>query len=132
MAVNDTVSDLITTIRNGQGARMAYVVVPASNLRKGVLTVLSEEGYIRGYTDEKSERGLPQFKVELKYYEGQPVIQKIEKISKPGRRVYSQVGKLPRYYNGLGITILSTSKGVLSDNQARQQQVGGEILCRVF
>lgn len=132
MAVNDSVSDLITTIRNGQGARMAYVQVPASNLRKGVLAVLTEEGYIRGYTDEKSARGLPEFKVELKYYEGQPVIQKIEKISKPGRRVYSQVGKLPRYYNGLGITILSTSKGVLSDTQARQQQVGGEILCRVF
>lgn len=132
MAVNDTIADMLAAIKNGQGARMAYVQIPASKLRGNVLNVLAEEGYIRGFTAEKSERGLPQFKVELKYYEGQPVIQKLRKVSTPGRRVYKAVSDLQRYYNGLGVTILSTSKGVMSDTKARQEQVGGEVLCQVF
>lgn len=132
MSVNDTIADMLSAIRNGQSARLAYVQIPDSRLRRSVLDVLVEEGYLRGYTQEKNERGLPEVKVELKYHEGLPVIQKIEKVSTPGRRVYTSIDKLKEFFNGLGITILSTSKGVMADYKARQQQVGGEILCRVF
>lgn len=132
MSVNDSIADMLAAIRNGQSARLAYVQIPASRLRRSVLDVLVEEGYLRGYTDEKSERGLPQLKVELKYHEGLPVIQKMEKVSTPGRRVYTSIGDLKQFFNGLGVTILSTSKGVMADYKARQNAVGGEILCRVF
>lgn len=132
MAVNDSIADMLASIRNGQGARLAYIQIPASRLRASVLDVLVEEGYLRGYTAEKSERGLPQFKVELKYHEGLPVIQKMEKVSTPGRRVYTSIRELKQFFNGLGITILSTSKGVMADYKARQNAVGGEILCRIF
>ena len=132
MSVNDSIADMLAAIRNGQSARLAYVQIPASRLRRSVLDVLVEEGYLRGYADEQTERGLPQLKVELKYHEGLPVIQKVEKVSTPGRRVYTSSGELKQFFNGLGITILSTSKGVMADYKARQQSVGGEILCRVF
>jgi small subunit ribosomal protein S8 len=132
MAVNDTIADMLSAIRNGQSARLAYVQIPASRQRKAVLDVLVEEGYLRGYADEKSERGLPQLKVELKYHDGLPVIQKLDKVSTPGRRAYTSIADLKQFFNGLGITILSTSKGVMADYKARQQLVGGEILCRVF
>ena len=132
MSVNDSIAYMLAAIRNGQSARLAYVQIPASRLRRSVLDVLVEEGYLRGYADEQTERGLPQLKVELKYHEGLPVIQKVEKVSTPGRRVYTSIGELKQFFNGLGITILSTSKGVMADYKARQQSVGGEILCRVF
>jgi small subunit ribosomal protein S8 len=132
MSVNDSIADMLAAIRNGQSARLAYVQIPASRLRRSVLDVLVEEGYLRGYADEQTERGLPQLKVELKYHDGLPVIQKVEKVSTPGRRVYTSIGELKQFFNGLGITILSTSKGVMADYKARQQSVGGEILCRVF
>ena len=132
MAVNDSIADMLSAIRNGQSARLAYIQIPASRLRRSVLDVLVEEGYLRGYADEQTERGLPQLKVELKYHEGMPVIQKVEKVSTPGRRVYTSIRELKQFFNGLGITILSTSKGVMADYKARQQSLGGEILCRVF
>ena len=105
---------------------------PASNFRANVLDVLKREGYIRGFTREQVRPGIAELKIELKYVDGEPVIREISRVSKPGRRVYSKIGDLPRIYNGLGISILSTPRGVLSDNEARAQKVGGEVLCRVF
>ncbi len=130
--MSDPIADMITRIRNGQRARKASVVSPASILRGSVLDVLKREGYIRGYQPGTSDDGKPTFEIELKYNEGQPVIEEISRVSRPGRRVYSGIKDLPRVYNGLGISILSTSRGVLSDLEARQQNVGGEVLCRVF
>ncbi len=111
--------------------KMSKVVTPASSLRKRVLDVLTAEGYIRGYASVDAE-GRSEFEIELKYYDGQPVIRTIERVSKPGRRVYASVKNLPRVANGLGVSILSTPKGVMADHEAREQNVGGEILCRVF
>ncbi len=132
MSLSDPLGDMLTRIRNGQRARMASVESPASKLRTNVLEVLKREGYIRGYSQEEVRPGIAQLKIELKYHEGEPVIKQISRISKPGRRVYSKIKDLPRYYNGLGIQILSTPRGVMSDNEARAQNVGGEVLCRVF
>ena len=132
MSVNDSIADMLAAVRNGQNARLAYVQIPASRLRRSVLDVLVKEGYLRGYSDEKSARGLPELKVELKYHDGLPVIQKMEKVSTPGRRVYTSIRDLKQFFNGLGVTILSTSKVVMADSEARQQSVGGEVLCRVF
>lgn len=131
MNLNDPLGDLLTRIRNGQRANLAVVTSPASKLRSNVLDVLQREGYIRGYSLDANE-GKPEVKVELKYFEGKPVIQKIDRISKPGRRVYTAIKDLPKYYNGLGISIISTPKGVMSDKEARAANLGGEILCRVF
>jgi small subunit ribosomal protein S8 len=131
MAINDPLGDLITRIRNGQRARKDSVLTPASKLRARVLDVLQREGYIRGYSDE-AVGGHPGIRIELKYFEGQPAIQHVARISKPGRRVYSGAQELPRVRNGLGITIVSTPKGVLSDAEAREQNVGGEVLAEVF
>jgi small subunit ribosomal protein S8 len=131
MSMNDPLGDLLTRIRNGQKARMSSVTSPASRLRANVLDVLKREGYIRNFTLDGAKPG-GEITVELKYHEGEPVIHEINRISKPGRRVYSRISDLPRYYNGLGISILSTPRGVLSDAEARAQNVGGEILCRVF
>ena len=131
MAINDPLGDLITRIRNGQRARKDSVLTPASKLRARVLDVLQREGYIRGYSDEPVG-GHPGIRIELKYFEGQPAIQHVARISKPGRRVYSGAQELPRVRNGLGITIVSTPKGVLSDAEAREQNVGGEVLAEVF
>ncbi len=133
MTMSDPVADLLTRIRNGQRANKSSVLSPVSKLRGNVLEVLKSEGYIRAYEirkDGESEMG--SFKIELKYHEGKPVIHEISRVSRPGRRVYSKIKDLPRYYGGLGIAILSTPRGVMSDTQARQANVGGEILCRVF
>jgi small subunit ribosomal protein S8 len=132
MSMNDPLSDLLTRIRNGQAARLSEVKSPASKLRSNVLEVLKREGYIRDYSVKRQDNGVAELNVELKYSEGQPVIKEITRVSKPGRRVYTQIKDVPRVYNGLGISILSTPRGVLSDKEARDANVGGEILCRVF
>jgi small subunit ribosomal protein S8 len=131
MAVSDPLGDMLTRIRNGQRAGKAVVESPASRLRVNVLEVLKKEGYIRGFA-QTAEDGKAKLSIELKYYEGEPVIKAISRISKPGRRVYSAIKDLPTYRNGLGISILSTPRGVMSDNEARVANVGGEVLCRVF
>ena len=130
--INDPLGDMLTRIRNAQMRGKTSVRTPASNLRGRVLDVLREEGYVRGYSRADYEGGKAEFDIELKYSEGQPVIREISRVSKPGRRVYSSVKELPRVRNGLGIAILSTPKGVMSDAEARTQNVGGEILCQVF
>jgi len=129
MTMSDPLSDLLTRIRNGQRARRSTVSSPASKLRANVLEVLKREGYIRDFS--KAE-GVAELRIELKYHEGKPVIREISRVSKPGRRVYSKIKDLPKVYNGLGIAILSTPKGVMSDNEARAANLGGEVLCRVF
>jgi small subunit ribosomal protein S8 len=131
MSINDPLGDLLTRIRNGQRARKDSVVSPASKLRARVLDVLQREGYIRGYSEEELA-GHPGLRIELKYFEGQPAIQHVARISKPGRRVYSGANDLPRVRNGLGMSIVSTPRGVLSDAEARDQNVGGEVLAEVF
>ena len=131
MTVNDPIGDMLTRIRNGQQARKAVIASPASKLRERVLEVLQREGYIRGWS-KRDVDGHPQLDIELKYHEGEPVIRNIRRISTPGRRVYSGIKELPRVYNGLGISILSTPRGVMSDSEARAANVGGEVLCRVF
>jgi small subunit ribosomal protein S8 len=131
MAVTDPLGDMLTRIRNGQRARKDSVLTPASKLRVRVLDVLQREGYIRGYSEEQMgpAAGL---RIELKYFEGQPAIKHVARVSKPGRRVYSGSQELPKVRNGLGITIVSTPRGVLSDAEAREQNVGGEVLAEVF
>ena len=131
MAMTDPLGDMLTRIRNGQQARKDSILTPASKLRARVLDVLQREGYIRGYSEEQLGRA-PGIRIELKYFEGQPAIQHVSRVSKPGRRVYSGASELPRVRNGLGITIVSTPKGVLSDAEAREQNVGGEVLAEVF
>jgi small subunit ribosomal protein S8 len=132
MAMNDPLGDMLTRIRNAQMRRRPKVSTPASNMRGRVLDVLAEEGYIRGYTRVEQKGEIPEFEIELKYFNGQPAIREIERISKPGRRVYSPVKDLPTVANGLGVAILSTPKGVMSDAKAREENVGGEILCNIF
>lgn len=132
MMMTDPVGDMITRIRNAQMRRKGKVSTPASSLRGHVLDVLAAEGYIRGYARVDFESGLSEFEIELKYFDGEPVIRDIQRVSKPGRRVYTSVKTLPRVMNGLGVSILSTPKGVMSDHQARDENVGGEVLCRVF
>jgi len=130
--MTDPLGDMLTRIKNGQAARKDSVVTPASKLRVRVLEVLQREGYIRGFSSETLDGRHPALRIELKYFEGQPAIRELRRVSKPGRRVYSGVAGLPRVRNGLGITIVSTPRGVLSDAEARAQNVGGEILCQVF
>ncbi len=132
MTMSDPLGDMLTRIRNGQRVGKSTVICPASKLRENVLEVLKREGYIRGYSWADVRNGLSEFTIELKYAEGEPVIKEISRISTPGRRVYSKIKDLPRVYNGLGISILSTPRGVMSDAEAREANVGGEILCRVF
>ena len=132
MSMSDTLGDLLTRIRNGQLAHKSEVCSPASNLRMSVLEVLKREGFIRDYSKHNVRQGIEEIKVELKYHEGKPVIKEIFRVSKSGRRVYSKAKDLPKVYNGLGVSILSTSKGVMSDNEARAAGVGGEVLCTVF
>ncbi|MCW3836309.1 30S ribosomal protein S8 [Sphingomonas canadensis] len=131
MAVTDPLGDMLTRIRNGQRARKDSVLTPASKLRARVLDVLQREGYIRGYSQEQMGP-VAGIRIELKYFEGQPAIKHVARVSKPGRRVYSGSQELPRVRNGLGITIVSTPRGVLSDAEAREQNVGGEVLAEVF
>ncbi len=131
MALTDPLGDMLTRIRNGQRAKKDSVLSPASRLRARVLEVLQREGYIRGYSEDAT--GVhPQLRIELKYFEGEPAIKHVARVSKPGRRVYSGSKELPVTRNGLGITIVSTPKGVLSDAEARAQNVGGEVLAEVF
>lgn len=132
MSMSDPLGDMLTRIRNAQRSRHAACVSPASQLRANVLEALRREGYIRGFSSEELRPGISQLRIELKYNEGEPVIKEIHRVSKPGRRVYSKIKELPRHYAGLGTSILSTPRGVLSDAEARAANVGGEVLCRVF
>jgi len=132
MSMSDPLGDMLTRIRNGQSAGKSVVSSPASRLRANVLEVLKREGYIRDYSSVEVRAGISELKIELKYHEGTPVISQIQRVSRPGRRVYSGIKELKRVYNGLGISILSTPRGVLSDNEARDANVGGEVLCMVF
>ena len=130
--MTDPIGDMLTRIRNGQRARKTSVMAPASKLRSSVLDVLQREGYIRGYSQHEVRPGISEIKIELKYHDGDPVIRKINRVSTPGRRVYSKIKNLSTVYNGLGISILSTPMGVMSDTEARDANVGGEVLCQVF
>ncbi len=130
--ITDTIGDLITRIRNSQMARLKTTRSPFSKFRENVLKVLSSEGYIGGYTVANDDAGHKMLQIDLKYYNGKPVIAEIKRISKPGRRVYSAIKKLPYVRNGLGIHILSTNEGVMSDVEARKKSLGGEVLCSVF
>lgn len=132
MVMTDPLGDMLTRIRNGQRAGKAVVSAPASRYRATVLDVLQREGFIRGYSKVEHDGGKADFDIELKYFEGQPVIKRIQRVSKPGRRVYSSISTLPTVQNGLGVSILSTSRGVMSDIEARDASVGGEVLCTVF
>jgi small subunit ribosomal protein S8 len=132
MAISDPLADLLTRIRNGQSRGLTTVRSPHSKLRSNVLEVLQREGYIRGFSTAEVRAGISELTIELKYDEGTPVIQNIRRISKPGRRVYSKIKDLKPHRGGLGISILSTPNGVLSDHEARALNVGGEVLCEVF
>ena len=132
MALTDPIGDMLTRIRNAQMRRRDTVATPASTLRRRVLDVLKSEGFIRGYTEQKSGSGLDEFEIELKYSDNAPVIRTIERVSRPGRRVYASVQNIPSVANGLGVSIMSTPKGVMADHEAKSQNLGGEVLCRVF
>ncbi len=132
MSMTDPLGDMLTRIRNAQMRGKSKVSTPASNMRARVLEVLQAEGFIRGYSRVDYGSGKSELEIELKYFDGEPVIREIQRVSKPGRRVYTAVRDIPVIYNGLGISILSTPKGVMSDSQAREENVGGEVLCRVF
>ena len=130
--MNDPIGDMLTRIRNAQMRRKSTVLTPASKLRAWVLDVLQDEGYIRGYEKVTGENGHPAIEISLKYYEGTPVIRELKRVSKPGRRVYMSTNDIPQVRQGLGVSIVSTSKGVMSDQAARSANVGGEVLCTVF
>ena len=132
MSMNDPLSDMIARIKNAATRKRSKVSTPASKLRARVLDVLAGEGYIRGYSLVEKPGAFPEFEIELKYFDGEPVIAEIARVSKPGRRVYSSIADLKPIKNGLGISILSTPKGVMSDAAARDANVGGEVLCRVY
>ena len=132
MTMSDPLGDMLTRIRNGQRSRLQVVKSPGSKLRSNVLDVLQREGYIRGYQEQEKKPGILEVSIELKYFDGEPVIRHISRVSKPGRRVYSKIQDLTSVRNGLGISILSTPRGVMSDHEARAQNVGGEVLCQVF
>ncbi|MBN8999733.1 MAG: 30S ribosomal protein S8 [Rhizobiales bacterium] len=132
MTMTDPLGDMLTRIRNAQMRRQSKVSTPSSKLRENVLGVLQAEGYIRGFTTVDHGDGKGEIEIELKYFDGEPVIRTIERVSKPGRRVYASVKNIPRVKNGLGVSILSTPKGVMSDADAREHNVGGEVLCQVF
>lgn len=132
MPINDPLGDMLTRIRNAQLRRRPKTTTPASKLRERVLEVLRDEGYIRGFTTVEQKGAQAEIEIELKYNAGQPAIRDIKRVSKPGRRVYSAVRDIPTVANGLGVAILSTPKGVMSDWRAREENVGGEILCNVF
>jgi small subunit ribosomal protein S8 len=132
MSMNDPLVDMLTRIRNAQMRHKSTVRTPASKIRKWVLDVLQAEGYIRGYESATSANNLPEFEISLKYFDGQPVIRELRRISTPGRRVYTGVKEMPQVRQGLGVAIVSTPRGVMSDAQARSANVGGEVLCTVF
>jgi small subunit ribosomal protein S8 len=132
MTMSDPLADMIARIRNGQKARKPQVSVPAAKLHTAVLGVLKDEGYIRGFADKEVRKGVRETVVDLRYHEGQPAIREIERISSPGRRVYSGIKTLARPHGGLGVAIISTPQGVMSDSAARTKNVGGEVICRVY
>ena len=132
MTLTDPIGDMFTRIRNGQMRSLSFINIPSSNFRRNILEILKNEGFISDFYIEKSENNKINLKVNLKYFEGNPVIKEIKRISKPGRRVYSRATSIPRVMNGLGLAILSTPKGVMSDTEARKNNIGGEIICRVF
>lgn len=132
MTMSDPLADMLTRIRNGQRAKKQTVVAKASSLHGAVLNVLQREGYIRGYKQTEVRKGVHEISVELKYHEGEPAIRKITRLSRPGRRIYAKIGDLPRVLSGLGISILSTPRGVMSDSEARTANVGGELICEVY
>ncbi len=132
MSLSDPIGDMLTRIRNAQLRRRDVVQTPASTLRGRVLDVLKSEGFIRGYSQSTMENGAAQFDIELKYSDNVPVIRTIERVSRPGRRVYASVKNIPSVANGLGVSILSTPRGVMADHEAKAQNLGGEVLCRVF
>ena len=132
MSLTDPLGDMFSRIRNGQMRSLNSIDIPSSNFRKNILKILKEEGYIKDYYIEKSENNKISLKINLKYYEGDPVIKEIKRISKPGRRVYSRANSIPRVMNGLGLAILSTPKGVMTDAEAKKNNIGGEIICKVF
>ena len=132
MSLTDPIGDMFSRIRNGQMRSLNSIDIPSSNFRKNILKILKVEGYIKDYYIEKSENNKISLKINLKYYEGDPVIKEIKRISKPGRRVYSRANSIPRVMNGLGLAILSTPKGVMTDTEAKKNNIGGEIICKVF
>ena len=132
MTLTDQIGDMFTRIRNGQMRSLNSVIIPSSNFRRSILEILKTEGFIIDYYIEKTENNKIDLKINLKYHEGNPVIKEIKRISKPGRRVYSRATSIPRVMNGLGVAILSTPKGVMSDTEARKNNLGGEIICRIF
>ena len=132
MVMNDPIGDLLARIRNAQMRKRNAVMTPASKLRAWVLDVLKSEGFIRGYQDVQDQEGRKNLQIDLKYFDGQPVIKELKRVSTPGRRVYANVKGIPRVRQGLGIAIISTPKGVMSDSEARATNVGGEVLCTVF
>ncbi len=132
MSVSDPIGDMLTRIRNAQMRKKTSVITPASTLRGRVLDVLKSEGFIRGYSETKFDNGTMEFSIELKYSDNEPAIREIQRVSRPGRRVYSSVKTIPSVANGLGVSILSTPKGVMADHEAKANNVGGEVLCRVF
>ena len=132
MTFTDPIGDMFSRIRNGQMRSLNSIDIPSSNFRKNILKILKEEGYIKDYYIEKSENNKIKLKINLKYYEGDPVIKEIKRISKPGRRVYSRANSIPRVMNGLGLAILSTPQGVMTDAEAKKKNIGGEIICKVF
>jgi small subunit ribosomal protein S8 len=132
MSMNDPLGDMLTRIRNAQMRSKSTVKTPASKLRGWVLDVLAAEGYIRGYEPKDDSAGKPAFEISLKYFDGEPVIREVKRVSTPGRRVYASVSEIPQVRNGLGVSIISTSKGIMTDTRARAENVGGEVLCTVF
>ena len=132
MTLTDPIGDMFSRIRNAQMRLLNSIDIPSSNFRKNILKILKEEGYIKDYYIEKSENNKNNLKINLKYYEGDPVIKEIKRISKPGRRVYSRANSIPKVMNGVGLAILSTPKGVMTDANAKKNNVGGEIICKVF
>ena len=132
MTLTDPIGDMFSRISNGQMRSLNSVDIPSSNFRQNILKILKNEGFIKDYYIEKSQNNKTNLKINLKYYEGDPVIKEITRISKPGRRIYSRANSIPKVMNGLGLAILSTPKGVMSDAEARKNNLGGEIICRVF
>ena len=132
MTLTDPIGDMFSRIRNGQMRSLNSIDIPSSNFRQNILKILKDEGFIKDYYIEKSENNKISLKINLKYYEGNPVIKEIKRISKPGRRVYSRANSIPRVMNGLGLAILSTPKGVMTDSEAKKNNIGGEIICKVF
>ncbi|MGB1161771.1 MAG: 30S ribosomal protein S8 [Alphaproteobacteria bacterium] len=132
MAMSDPLGDMLTRIRNGQRARLSSVKSPASKMRESVLKVLESQGFIRGYSVAEIRKGISELTIELKYHDGDPVIRELDRVSTPGRRVFTKIGDLRPFRNGLGVQIISTSSGVMADGEARAKNVGGEVLCRIF